>query len=386
MSLCYLLLQNSNDNYLLIRRGSFCRSLLLESSPVLLPSEAPVHLQSLITDPRKYDSPSHTLRAFIPRHAQPAYLAIRAFNLEIARIADTVSTSQVGALRLQFWRDNINAAFAGRPPKQPVAILLSHVLDGLSGAALSSKPPLSKAWFLRVIDAREKYLDNAPYPDLAALESYAEHTYSTLLYLTLQALPLHSISLDHLASHIGKASGIVAVLRGLPLLAFPPPPNHHSNSKGLSPGVEAQRSGSQQGSVTLPLDIMADAGVREEDVLRKGAEAAGLRDAVFKVATRASDHLITARSMLRQLQKGEEVDHAFEGDVEEEREDYTGEGYGKVQSEVEQGFGVLIPAVSTSLWLRRLEKVDFDIFQEELRRREWKLPWKAYWAHTRKKL
>lgn len=288
----------------------------------------------------------------------------------------------MGALRLQFWRDNISAAFAGRPPKQPVAVLLSHVLDGLSGSAPSGKPPLSKAWFLRVIDAREKYLNNAPYPDLAALESYAESTYSTLLYLTLQALPLHSISLDHLASHIGKASGIVAVLRGLPLLAFPPPPNHHNNSRGLSPGVEAQRSGTQQGSVTLPLDIMAEAGVREEDVLRKGAEAEGLRDAVFKVATRASDHLITARSMLRQLQKDEEVDHAFEGEVEEERQGYGGEGNGKGSSDVEQGFGVLMPAISTDLWLKRLEKVDFDVFQEGLRRREWKLPWKAYWAFT----
>ena len=291
----------------------------------------------------------------------------------------------MGALRLQFWRDNVNAAFAGRPPKQPVAVLLAHVLDRLSASTPSGKLPFSKVWFLRVIDAREKYLNNAPYPNLAALESYAESTYSTLLYLTLQALPLHSIALDHLASHIGKASGIVAVLRGLPLLAFPPPPNHHSNSAGLSPGVEAQRSGYRQGAVTLPLDVMAEAGVREEDVLRKGAEAEGLRDAVFKVATRASDHLITARSMLRQLQKGEAVDHAFEGEVEEERQDYAGEGNGKGQSEVERGFGVLMPATSTGLWLKRLEKVDFDIFQEELRRREWTLPWKAYWGYTRRR-
>ena len=227
-------------------------------------------------------------------------------------------------------------------------------------------------------------MKNAPYPDLAALESYAENTYSTLLYLTLQALPLHSLALDHLASHIGKASGIVAVLRGLPLLAFPPPPSYHSNSLGLGPGVEAQRSGSRQGAVTLPLDIMAEAGLRDEDVFRKGAEAEGLRDAVFKVATRASDHLITARSMMHQLQKGEEVDHAFEGEMEEERQDYGKEG-GEGKSEVGKGFGVLMPVVSTNLWLKRLEKVDFDIFREDLRRREWKLPWKAYLAYTRKK-
>ena len=246
------------------------------------------------------------------------------------------------------------------------------------------KPALSKSWFLRIIDAREKYLNSAPYPDLAALESYAENTYATLLYLTLQALPLHSLALDHLASHIGKASGIVAVLRGMPLLAFPPPPNHHSNSRGLSPGVEAQRSGSRQGAVTLPLDVMAEVGLREEDVFRKGAEAEGLRDAIFKVATRASDHLITARSMLQQLQRGEEVDHAFEGEIEVERQDYGKEGEQQGKSEVGKGFGVLMPAVSTALWLKRLEKFDFDIFREDLRRRQWNLPWKAYWAYRRK--
>ena len=237
---------------------------------------------------------------------------------------------------------------------------------------------------MRVIDAREKYLNNAPYSDLAALENYAENTYSTLLYLTLQTLPLHSLAVDHLASHIGKANGIVAVLRGLPLLAFPPPPNHHNNSAGLSPMVEAQRSGNRQGAVTLPLDVMAEVGLREEDVFRKGAEAEGLKDAIFKVATRASDHLITARSMLEQLQKGEDIDHAFEGEVEDERQDYTGARDGEGKSDVEKGFGVLMPAVSADLWLKKLEKLDFDIFRDELRRREWKLPWKAYWAYKRR--
>ncbi|KAL9121028.1 MAG: hypothetical protein Q9187_002414 [Circinaria calcarea] len=337
---------------------------------------------------RKYDSPSYTLLPFIPPSSQTAYLSIRAFNLEIARIADTVSTPHVGALRLQFWRDNVNSAFAGRPPKQPVAILLAHVLNTLS-ARTNGRSSLSKSWFMRVIAAREQYLTNAPYPTLDALEKYAESTYSTLLYLTLQSLPLSSLTADHLASHIGKAAGIAAVLRGLPLLAFPPPPNHHSNNAGLSPMVQDQRGRRAQGVVTLPLDVMASTGVREEDVLRQGAEALGLRDAVFTVATRASDHLITARSMLDNLRRGEEVGHGYEHEGEE------GHIYASSQSstksntqlaEVEQAFGVLMgPAVSTGLWLERLQRVDFDAFREEVRRREWRLPWRAWWAFRRRR-
>ena len=285
---------------------------------------------------------------------------------------------------MQFWRDTINSAFEDRPAQQPVAILLSHVLSRLRNENEGKKAPLTKNWFMRIIDAREKYLDNRPFVSLADLESYAENTYSTLLYLTLQSLPLHSITLDHLASHIGKASGIAAVLRGLPLLAFPPPAKSHSNSSGLSPSVQEAREGSRQGSVVLPLDVMAECRVREEDVLRQGAEAPELRDAVFQVATRASDHLITARSMLHNVKKGQDVDHGFEHQGEEGHEYINEQKENKGQEELDRGFGVLMPAVATEIWLRRLESVDFDIFHQSLRRREWTLPWKAWLAYRRR--
>lgn len=246
---------------------------------------------------------------------------------------------------------------------------------------------MSKAWFMRVIDARQNYLDNRPFVSLTDLETYAENTYSTLLYLTLQTLSTASITLDHLASHIGKAAGIAAVLRGLPLIAFPAPPNQHFNSQGLSPGVQEMRKGSQAGSVVLPLDVMAECGVREEDVLRQGAEAKGLKDAVFKVATRGSDHLITARAMLQNIKEGEGMGHDFEYEGEDGHEygdPVDLEEKGAPKKEVDRNFGVLMPAVSTDLWLRRLEKVDFDVFDTGLRRREWRLPLKAWLAWRRR--
>ena len=132
---------------------------------------------------------------------------------------------------------------------------------------------------------------------------------------------------------------------------------------------------------------MAEANLREEDVFRKGAEAEGLRDAVFKVATRASDHLITARSMIQNLRRGEDVGHAFEHGEEEEHDYGRGQGSasnGQQRAELERAFGVLMPAVSTGLWLERLQKVDFDVFGGELRRKDWKLPWRAYLAYTRR--
>ncbi|EKG16526.1 Squalene/phytoene synthase [Macrophomina phaseolina MS6] len=333
---------------------------------------------------RHYDSPSFTLQTFIPPHARDAYLAIRAFNIDVARVADQTSNTTVGRMRMQFWRDAVARALQGSPPKEPVAVLLAHAAEALS-TRTDGHARLGKAWFLRIISEREKALGNPPFANLAALESYAENTYSTLLYLTLQALPMASVTADHLASHIGKATGIATVLRGLPLIAFPPAPNHHSNQAAFGGALP----GGRQGAVLLPLDIMAEAGVKEEDVLRYGAEATGLRDAVFAVATRANDHLITARSMLSSLHAGGEVDHDFEH-VHEEEHRYSPQqlsaGTHTQLQDVERGFGALMPAVATGLWLEKLQKMDFDVFNPKLRTTDWKLPWRAYWAFRQKKI
>jgi NADH dehydrogenase [ubiquinone] 1 alpha subcomplex assembly factor 6 len=243
-----------------------------------------------------------------------------------------------------------------------------------------------KGWFMKIINAREQYMDNRPYTSLEGLEMYAENTYSTLMYLTLATLPLQSMAADHVASHIGKATGVAAVLRGLPLIAFPPPPNHHSNNTAFN-GALGGGQGGRQGAVILPLDVMAQAGVREEEVLRQGAEAEGLRDAIFTVATRANDHLITAREMLKNLQQGEDAGHEFEH-AGEEGHQYSEKGHKdhSQADDIERSFGVFMPAVSTRLWLERLEKLDFDVFRPELRAREWRLPWRAYCGYSQRKI
>jgi NADH dehydrogenase [ubiquinone] 1 alpha subcomplex assembly factor 6 len=335
----------------------------------------------VLTINRKFDSPSYTLQTFIPPSTRDAYLSIRALNIELARIPDLVSNPTVGALRMQFWRDNLTRTFANTPPKEPVAILLHYALASLKSRYPRISTNAMKVWFMKVINAREQYMDNRPYTSVAALETYAENTYSTLMYLTLAALPLHSMEADHVASHIGKATGIAAVLRGLPLIAFPPPANHHSNNAAFG-GAMGGSTGGRQGAVVLPLDIMAEVGVKEEEVLRQGGEAPGLKDAIFTIATRANDHLITAREMLKNLQQGKGAGHKFEHEGEEGHQ-YV-ESKGNAKSDLERGFGVLMPAVATRLWLERLEKHDFDIFKPELRAREWKLPWKAYWGYSRR--
>lgn len=349
----------------------YCAELLAYGTPPvsLLPATY-IHIR------RKYDRPSYTLSTFIPRHAQSFYLALRALNVSLSMIPDTTSSYTIGLMRLQYWRDAITKTLSGTAPKEPIAVLLGSAIEDLENRT-QAKAQISKGWFMRMISSRERTLTNDPYPDLAAMESYAENTYSTLLYLTLAALPMTSVTADHVASHIGKAAGIAAVLRGLPLVAFPQPASRSTSNANMPTG------GAKQGAVMLPLDIMAQSGVKEEEVFRQGAEANGLRDAVFTVATRASDHLITAQQMLANLRAGQDVGHEFEHQGEEGHE-YAGLRNEAPLEEVNRAFGVYMPAVGTRLWLDRLQSFDFDIFRPELLRSDWKLPWKAYWAFRRK--
>ncbi|GFZ01933.1 terpenoid synthases superfamily protein [Actinidia rufa] len=87
---------------------------------------------------------------------------------------------------------------------------------------LELPPNMRKAAFaLRAfnIETARRAMDVASDPKIETveeLERYAEDTVSTLLYMTLQAGGIKSTAADHAASHIGKASGLLLLLKSLP--------------------------------------------------------------------------------------------------------------------------------------------------------------------------
>ncbi|SPO03063.1 probable ribosomal protein MRP17, mitochondrial [Cephalotrichum gorgonifer] len=313
----------------------------------------------------KTDRSAFLIRQFVPRPVQDVYDALRVLNLELVRLPETVSNPTIGAMRIQFWRDSIDKTFAGTPPREPVCLLLRQALDDLERRGGASSFKSLKFWISRVIKTRERHMTDRPFPSLAALEEHAENTYSTLMYATLAAIPMRSMEVDHLASHIGKAAGIVALLRGIPILAAP-------NAPTTSPsGLGSTR---RDPAILLPLDVMGETGLTEESVFRQGPQAPGFQDAVFKVATRANDHLITAREMLKNLQAGQHAGHDFEheGEMEHVYEEET-----DAARDVRRGFGVLLEAVPAQDYLIELEKRDFDPWAV---RAGWKLPWRIWRA------
>jgi phytoene/squalene synthetase len=161
---------------------------------------------------RRFDR-DRTLTVLAAPAAAAADLAVLyAFNLEIALVRDSVSESMLGRIRLQWWREALAELYDGRPRHHAV-------LESL--AALLARTPLTRAYFDRMIDARESELDETVPADLAALESYADATSGDLLRLAAEAAGLdpEAGELAALIRHVGIGFGLTGIARATLYLA-----------------------------------------------------------------------------------------------------------------------------------------------------------------------
>lgn len=219
----------------------------------------------------------------------------------------------------------------GTPPNHPVALALYDATQEVDLPAYHLK---------RIIDAREAELHSPTHMTLDSLLAHAESTSSTLNYLLLRLLSLHTSDLfSHAASHMGVAQTITTLLRALP---------YHASQRRM----------------VIPAEITAKHGVNQETVFRSigggGRDAAEngkkLEEAVFEFATVANDHVLTAREMFK-------------------------EQGGKVPATATPLFLSMIPVTS---FLQRLEAANFNAFDPTLQRKDWKLPWHV-WNGYRKR-
>ncbi|XP_042529143.1 NADH dehydrogenase (ubiquinone) complex I, assembly factor 6 isoform X2 [Dipodomys spectabilis] len=205
---------------------------------------------------RKRDYESYLCSLLLPAESRSSAFALRAFNVELAQVKDSVSEKTIGLMRMQFWKKAVEDIYCDKPPHQPVAIELWKAVK---------RHNLTKRWLMKIIDEREKNLDDKAYRNIQELENYAENTQSSLLYLTLEILGIKNLHADHAASHIGKAQGIVTVLRATPY--------HGSRRK-----------------VFLPMDICMLHGVSQEDFLRRNQNK-NMRDVIYDIASQAHLHI-----------------------------------------------------------------------------------------------
>ena len=156
---------------------------------------------------RKNDPDRFILTMLAPSGIRESLFALYAFNLEIARTRELVSEPPLGEIRLQWWRDEVEAFYAGAVLRHGISNLLCDTIVAHA---------LTRSYFDRLIDARSADLDDGPPDSIADLLQYAEETTVPLLNLALEiagdCLPVTCEA----ARHVGIAWSLVGLVRALP--------------------------------------------------------------------------------------------------------------------------------------------------------------------------
>lgn len=152
---------------------------------------------------RQHDRDRFVLSLRAPVAARPALWALYAFNYEIARTREVVTDPALGRIRLQWWRDAVNEAFAAEKP-----FYRHEILRHLAPHLTTYKLPAER--FHSLIDAREA--DFAPADaGIDALESYAAATNLPLLDMALMVCG-ENASAAHTRA-VAAAYGLTGLLR-----------------------------------------------------------------------------------------------------------------------------------------------------------------------------
>ncbi|MEL6977088.1 MAG: squalene/phytoene synthase family protein [Pseudomonadota bacterium] len=142
------------------------------------------------------------------------FFTLIAFNLELARTRLRVTEPHIGLIRLQWWRDAIEEAEAGAPAR-------AHPLAAPVSALIAAAPKGFAAEAIRLVDAWERDLDEAPFPSIEALRLHLESTAGRMArlggWLALGAAPEGAA--DKALSGFGLADGAARALEATPALA-----------------------------------------------------------------------------------------------------------------------------------------------------------------------
>lgn len=129
---------------------------------------------------RDYDRDRFLLTLVVPPAQRAALWALFAFNHEIAKTREVVTETQLGLIRLQWWRDHIAAVYDDLPrPAHPV-------LDEL--AAVIRAHDLPQEDFEALLYAREFDLEGVVPDGMKGLENYADFTTTPLHRLACRIL------------------------------------------------------------------------------------------------------------------------------------------------------------------------------------------------------
>lgn len=163
---------------------------------------------------RARDFPFYAASLFVPPGPRRGWLALAAFNAEVAQVRDHVTQPLTGEVRLQWWREALTGEGAGADRDgvraNPVA---AEMLRAIAAYDVPVEP------LIRLIDAHVFDVYDDPMPDMAALEAHCRDTAAALYALRARILGASLSDVERLAEHAGIAAGLVEVMLALPRTA-----------------------------------------------------------------------------------------------------------------------------------------------------------------------
>ncbi|HTN96095.1 MAG TPA: phytoene/squalene synthase family protein [Nordella sp.] len=216
---------------------------------------------------RQADKDRYLAALLAPDAKRPQLLALYAFNIEIARIRETVSEAMLGEIRLTWWADAIEGLYAGQSQGHPVIEALAPVI---------AEAGLPKHALINMIEARRFDLYDDPMPSLQQLEGYLGETSAMLIQLAVMILDkAKAPSLGDMSGLAGVAMGITGLLRALPL----------------------QR---KRGQCYVPVELLARHGLTPAHLL-SGREPEALGKVLADLRAHAAQRLSEARALAAAL-------------------------------------------------------------------------------------
>ncbi len=148
-----------------------------------------------------------------PRQKQSHIWAVLAFNCEISKIPEIVSDSNLGLIRLQWWREEIEKLYASQETKPSHQILIC-LADSVQ------KENISKESFEILFSAREFDIKCESIDTLESFVTYIEGINVPLLEMIYQICgdKINKEIDQDVLNHLGIAYGLLKFLRAIPFI------------------------------------------------------------------------------------------------------------------------------------------------------------------------
>lgn len=218
---------------------------------------------------RQHDPDRFLCALFAPPERREALFALIAYNHELARAREAARNPLIALMRLQWWREVVEHAAAGKPPRR------HEVAEPLHAAITAGA--LDPADLTAMADAREAEAEEGGIPSVAAFQAYLRGSAGGFAVAAGRMLGAPLELLPPLRE-AGAAFGLAGVLRSVPALA-------------------------RQGRCLLPQDILAAEGLTPEAVIA-APESEPVRAMASRLADPGLEGARGAAARLRGLPRG----------------------------------------------------------------------------------